>query len=80
MAENFKRKEWQHELETTPQESITSVVSLYDLIFDKDGETHTETLCHTDYHVRGQCCPQTAQRDRQDCLCPEVRTTDADRR
>lgn len=42
MAEDFTRKEWQHELETTPKQSITNVVSLYDLIFDENGETHTK--------------------------------------
>lgn len=41
MAEEFKRHEWQHELETNPTQSLTNIISLYDLIFDKDGETYT---------------------------------------
>lgn len=34
---NLISHEWKHTLETTPEKSVTSLVSLYDLIYDSDG-------------------------------------------
>lgn len=40
MAESTEliSNEWKHNLETTPTKSITSLVSVWDLLYDEDGK------------------------------------------
>lgn len=65
---DYKRKDWQLELETTPQKTyMDSVISIYDLLYDKDGVL---------YSVKAQTSKDVGARLAHDIICYNSETYD----